>query len=209
MFRAFTLVAVIGSGVVSSAVAADWILAPSTYTHDPQTGRRVTQYAPIEPVVVPTRPDYIKSGYRHNRSSIYSGNGADHHYVVEQWGRPVRPYGEWLYPYRPYSVPYQFWGAPYAGLGYPYVYGAPGYGGVRGPGGHPGALDGEHEGRRFQDDARWWIRDPHRYENYHPDLLPRRDHGGFPPPPHEHAPDRYRDRGGASGPTGYGESGAT
>src|SRR5690606_13583243 len=98
MFRAFTLVAVIGSGVVSSAVAADWILAPSTYTHDPQTGRRVTQYAPIEPVVVPTRPDYIKSGYRHNRSSIYSGNGADHHHVVEQWGRPVRPYGEWLYP---------------------------------------------------------------------------------------------------------------
>jgi hypothetical protein len=109
--------AALGAG---PAAAADWLLAPSTYTHDPQTGERTAQYAPIAPVVVPTRPDYLKSGYRHNRSSIVSGDGADHHHVVEQWGRPVRPYGEWLYPYRPYSVPYQLWGPPYAGLGWPY-----------------------------------------------------------------------------------------
>ncbi len=204
MVRVFTLVALIVSGGTGSVRAADWILAPSTYTHDPQTGRRVTQYAPIEPVLVPSRPDYVKSGYRHNRSSIYSGDGADHQHIVEQWGRPVRPYGEWLHPYRPYSVPYQYWGAPYAGLGYPYAFGAPGYGGFGAAGIRPelfdGAVDGRHS-RDAKDDARWWIRDPRRFENYHPDLLPRRGH--------DHRPDDHRDRGGASGPTGYGESGAT
>ncbi len=44
------------------------------------------------------------------------GQSADHMHVVEEWGRPVRPYGEWRFPYRPYSVPYQLWGAPFAGL---------------------------------------------------------------------------------------------
>jgi hypothetical protein len=121
MIRATILAAaLVGLGAVVPANAADWLSAPSTYTHDPQTGERVSQYAPVAPVFVQTRPDYLKSGYRHNRSSIYSGDGADNQHIVEQWGRPVRPYGEWLYPYRPYSVPYQLWGPPYAGLGYPY-----------------------------------------------------------------------------------------
>jgi hypothetical protein len=116
-----TIIAAAFALSAAPAAAADWILAPSTYTHDPQTGARVSQYAPVPPVYVQTRGDYLKSGYRHNRSSILSGDGADNQHIVEQWGRPVRPYGEWLYPYRPYSVPYQYWGAPYAGLGFPYV----------------------------------------------------------------------------------------
>lgn len=133
-----------------AAGAADWILAPSTFTHDPQTGERVSQYAPIEPVYVQTRPDYLKSGYRHNRSSIYSGDGADHHHVVEQWGRPVRPYGEWLHPYRPYSVPYHLWGPPYAGLSFP-NYGRPW---PRGGAHLPGAPQFPAEGERDFEDPR-------------------------------------------------------
>jgi hypothetical protein len=121
MTRATIFAAAVALSAATSASAADWILAPSTYSHDPQTGARVAQYAPVPPVLVQTRTDYLKSGYRHNRSSIFSGDGADNQHIVEQWGRPVRPYGEWLYPYRPYSVPYQYWGAPYAGLGYPYA----------------------------------------------------------------------------------------
>lgn len=120
MFRAFAFAALAIAAAAGQASAADWLLAPSTYTHSPETGERVAQYARVPPVYVQTRPDYLKSGYRHNRSSIYSGDGADNQHIVEQWGRPVRPYGEWLHPYRPYSVPYQLWGAPFAGLGLPY-----------------------------------------------------------------------------------------
>ncbi|MEL7264449.1 MAG: hypothetical protein AAFP69_06565, partial [Planctomycetota bacterium] len=29
----------------------DWVLHASTYTHDPATGHRVIQYAPVPPVV--------------------------------------------------------------------------------------------------------------------------------------------------------------
>ena len=54
------------------AAAADWITAPSYYSHDPDTGQRVTQYSPIGPFYTFARPDFQRSGYRHTRSS-YSG----------------------------------------------------------------------------------------------------------------------------------------
>lgn len=96
------------------------------YTHDPNTNERVTQYSPIGPFYANDLPDYRKSGYRHSRSSIQVGPSADHLHVVEEWGRPIVPYGEWRYPYRPYSAPYSAWGPPYGGLnigfGYPYAY---------------------------------------------------------------------------------------
>lgn len=101
------------------AAGADWITAPSHYTHDPATGDRVTQYSPVGPFYTFPRPDYRRSGYRHTRSSIQAGGSADHMHIIEQWGRPVRPYGEWRFPYRPYSVPYPAWGPPYAGLSQP------------------------------------------------------------------------------------------
>ncbi len=101
-----------------ATLAADWIVAPSYYTHDPATGQRVSQYKPIPPVYVYGRADYMRSGYRHTRSSIQAGGSADHLHIVEEWGRPIRPYGEWRFPYRPYSVPYSLWGAPYAGLNF-------------------------------------------------------------------------------------------
>jgi hypothetical protein len=118
------------------ADAADWITAPSTYTHDPTTAERVAQYTPIGPYYYFPRPDYLKSGYRHLRSTIDLGNSSDNLHIVEEWGRPVRPYDEWRFPYRPYSVPYDAWGPPFGGLGggngsYPYSGG--GFGGGFGP----------------------------------------------------------------------------
>jgi hypothetical protein len=175
MIRATIFAAAMTAFFGSAASAADWILAPSTFTHDPATGERVSQFAPIEPVYVQSRPDYLRSGYRHNRSSIYSGEGADHHHVVEQWGRPVRPYGEWLYPYRPYSVPYHLWGPPYAGLNLP-GFGRPWRGGA-GPRGRDdfGVPDFPFQGERDFEDPRAPL------DN---DFRPPRD--------------------GARGPTGYG-----
>jgi hypothetical protein len=119
-----TLVIVAGL-VASSATAADWLTAPSYFTHDWTTGERVAQYAPIGPYYYFTRPDYVKSGYRQYRSTIDLGNSSDNMHVVEQWGAPVVPYEAWRFPYRPYGVPYGAWGPPFGGLGggtggYPY-----------------------------------------------------------------------------------------
>lgn len=128
---------ILGAAICSACCGAEWITAPSYYTHDPQTGQRVDQYTPIGPFYTFARTDYLQSGYRHTRSSIQAGTSTDHMHVVEEWGRPVRPYGEWRFPYRPYSVPYAQWGPPFAGLGYPVPYGPYGPWGP-GPGG-PGA----------------------------------------------------------------------
>lgn len=106
----------VGLILCAACCGADWITAPSYYTHDPQTGRRVDQYTPIGPFYTFGRTDYLQSGYRHTRSSIQAGRSVDHLHVVEEWGRPVRPYGEWRFPYRPYSVPYGLWGPPFAGM---------------------------------------------------------------------------------------------
>jgi len=101
----------------AAAPGADWITAPSHFTHDPQTGERVDQYTPIGPVYTFARSDFMRSGYRHTASNLQVGRNADHMHIVEEWGRPVRPYGEWEFPFRPYSVPYQLWGPPFGGLG--------------------------------------------------------------------------------------------
>jgi hypothetical protein len=105
------------SFVAHCASAADWIVAPSYYTHEPLSGHRVTQYAEIGPYYYYHRPDYQKSGYRHYRSTIQTGNTADNMHMVEEYGRPIRPYEEWRFPYRPHSVPYDAWGPPFGGLG--------------------------------------------------------------------------------------------
>jgi len=93
-------------------------MAPSYFSHDPKSGKRIDQFAEPDPAFVYENPTYMKSGYRHQRSTIRTpGGGFDQFHVVEEWGRPVRPYGEWQRPFRPYSVPYQLWGEPYGGLG--------------------------------------------------------------------------------------------
>ncbi|MEW4453902.1 hypothetical protein AB1L30_14605 [Bremerella sp. JC817] len=108
----------LGALVASPATANDWLLAPSFYSHDPETGQRAVQYTQPQPAYVQENPSYLKSGYHHRRSTIRGFDGSlDQLHIVEEWGRPVRPYGEWERPYRPYSVPYQLWGQPYGGLG--------------------------------------------------------------------------------------------
>jgi hypothetical protein len=107
------------------AWTADWITAPSYYTHDWTNGERVAQYAPVGPFYYYQRPDYQRSGYRHYRSTLDLGNSSDNMHIVEEWGAPVVPYEHWRFPYRPYGVPYGAWGPPFGGLGggtggYPY-----------------------------------------------------------------------------------------
>ncbi|TWT52382.1 hypothetical protein Pla22_00060 [Rubripirellula amarantea] len=141
----------------SGANATDWLTMPSTYSHDPATGTRVSQYAPIQAPSAPIVSNFRTSGYTHTRSTLAYGQSADNYHRVEKWGDPVRPYGEWRFPYRPYSTPYPNWGAPFAGLnlGLGGVYGSPGYGGPGygtpgygapspsgGSGHHPGASHG-------------------------------------------------------------------
>ena len=111
-----------------AAPAADWITAPSYYTHDKMSGQRVAQYSPIGPFYYYQRADFMRSGYRNYRSSIQAGGSADNMHIVEEWGNPVIPYEQWRFPYRPYGSPYQAWGPPFGGLGN-------GYGGGYGPGG--------------------------------------------------------------------------
>ncbi len=125
----------------SIACATDWLTYPSTYTHSPVNGERVAQYAEIPAPTAPMPANFRSSGYTHTRSSVFYGGSADHYHRVDQWGEPVRPYGEWQFPFRPYSTPYFNWGPPYAGLnlgfGFP-GYGYPGYPNQGGnPSGHP------------------------------------------------------------------------
>jgi hypothetical protein len=138
----------------AACCGADWITAPSYYTHDPQSGRRVDQYTPIGPFYTFARTDYLQSGYRHTRSTIQAGTSVDHMHIVEEWGRAVRPYGEWRFPYRPYSVPYAMWGPPFAGLGNSGAFGPWGAGrGGSGPG-WEGDVDpyGRQQPPPYQDD---------------------------------------------------------
>lgn len=125
----------------SITTANDWLTLPSTYSHD-ATGARVFQYAPIQAPTAPSAPNFRSSGYTHTRSSLNYGQSADNYHRVEEWGDPVRPYGEWRFPYRPFSTPYPNWGPPLAGfnlgLGFPGFgsnfgggFGGSGYGGHR------------------------------------------------------------------------------
>lgn len=116
--------------------ANDWLTLPSTYSHDVH-GVRVTQYAPIDAPTAASVSNFRTSGYTHTRSSLNYGQSADNYHRVEEWGEPVRPYGEWRFPNRPFATPYPNWGPPYAGLNlgfpFPVPYG-PGYGGGYGHG---------------------------------------------------------------------------
>jgi len=90
-------------------ISVDWTTLQSTFSHE-DSGQRVDQYvAPVSPETA-ERPDFVRSGFRHSRSSLQTGFSADHYHVTEQWGQPVQPYGEWRYPNRPFSVPYGQWG---------------------------------------------------------------------------------------------------
>ncbi|MEQ1830317.1 MAG: hypothetical protein ABL921_30450 [Pirellula sp.] len=103
--------------------AVDWTTMASTYTHD-QTGQRVDQFASTVVPHTTDAPDYVRSGYRHTRSTLQAGFSSDHYHMTEQWGQNVQPYGQWRYPYRPFSVPYDQWGPQLpqsVGAGFPWL----------------------------------------------------------------------------------------
>jgi hypothetical protein len=109
------------------ARADSWIFQPSYFTHSPDTGERVTQYAPPAPSYIRSGENYLQSGYRHHTIDIPGPGGNDHMHVVETWGLgdQIRPYGEWLRPYRPGATPYGLWGYPQGrGAGGPTPYGS-------------------------------------------------------------------------------------
>ena len=98
------------------AHAVDWLTMASTYTHDPASGARVSQYAPAPAPQANQVSNFRTSGYTNFRSSLNFGPSADNYHRVETWGDPVRPYGEWRFPFRPFSTPYPNWGPPFGGL---------------------------------------------------------------------------------------------
>jgi len=142
LVRLNLIVAIASLGAVS-ATATDWLTLPSTFTHSPATGARVRQYAPVDAPPINDQSQLVTGGFTHFRSTIQVGQSADNYHRTNQWGTPVRPYGEWRFPYRPYSAPYEAWGAPFAGLnlgfgGFNGVNVFPGQGGLPGQGGFPG-----------------------------------------------------------------------
>jgi hypothetical protein len=144
--RAICLCAILGAAVMccpAGGAAADWIYAPTVYSHHPDTGEPLGKIAEPPPQYLIPSPDYVRSGYRQFRSSIRTPLSADNMHITEEWGREVRPYGEWQRPFRPYSTPYPNWAPPFYGMnqffrGYPLGVG-PGFPGPGGPGpGLPG-----------------------------------------------------------------------
>jgi len=106
-----------------AARADSWLFRPSTYSHDPLTGRRVNQYRPEEPAYVWLDPTYMRSGYRHIRMSFRGPGGSfDHTHIVQTWGAGewIRPYGEWQFPFRAGATPYGPWGNPQGPWTLPY-----------------------------------------------------------------------------------------
>jgi hypothetical protein len=92
-----------------------WVFQPSTYSHDPQSGERATQYAAKPPAYGPSDPTYEQSAYIHKRTSLRGvGGSVERRHYVETWGagEAIRPYGEWQRPFRAGATPYGPWGNP-------------------------------------------------------------------------------------------------
>ncbi|NLS91854.1 MAG: hypothetical protein GXX96_06695 [Planctomycetaceae bacterium] len=109
---AVVLLSVLGN---SAWAAGSWVFQPSTYSHDPQTGERVAQYAAEAPAYGPSDPTYQQSAYIHKRTALYGVPGSiERRHYVETWGEgeAIRPYGEWERPYRAGATPYGPWGNP-------------------------------------------------------------------------------------------------
>lgn len=73
--------------LVSQPTTESWVFARSRFTHDPETGSRVAQYAmkpPIEPL---DDPRLVTSGYSRSRTVLRGSDGSvDTHYRVTNFG---------------------------------------------------------------------------------------------------------------------------
>jgi hypothetical protein len=136
--------------LVSQPTTESWVFARGRYTHDPDTGARVAQYAmkpPIEPL---DDPRLVTSGYSRTRTVLRGTDGSsDTMYRVQSYGNGrggldaewERFHDAWrgsTVAGGQYQVNYPpYYGYPAYGGGYgPYGGGFGGYGG--GPGGDPG-----------------------------------------------------------------------
>ena len=176
--------------LVSQPTTESWVFARSRYTHDPETGARVAQYAmkpPIEPL---DDPRLVTSGYSRTRTVIRGPDGSvDTHYRVQNFGNGRGGMdAEWERfhdAWRGSTIAggqFQAFFPPYYGYGYGgypgYGGGAPGYYGHNpgfgyGPGFgrpdagllDPDAADGYRDERRRTPDRRF----------FNPGLPPFRD----------------------------------
>lgn len=161
----------------STASAQTWLTEPSYFTHNPESGERVTQYQRNDRVV--HSPTATRSVYRHIRSTLQVGDSVDYYHAVDQYGGPVRPYGEWRFPFRPFSAPYSQWG-PNFNNGYNSGWGSPGWG-YPGWGGGNGWGSPYGRGGIFDDTgfSQQWT------DGYYPDVQrdrypPRQRRGRYP-----------------------------
>lgn len=64
----------------------NWIFQPGLYSHDPRTGERITQYAPLPAVEALPDTRGIASGYHRSRvNQVGTGGSVDTYYRVENW----------------------------------------------------------------------------------------------------------------------------
>ncbi|MEN1681545.1 MAG: hypothetical protein AAGJ46_18340 [Planctomycetota bacterium] len=70
----------------STATQSSWVFAPSTYSHDPVTGARVSQYARVEPVEQLGDPRLVTSRFRRTRTTLRGPDGGvDTTYEVQSY----------------------------------------------------------------------------------------------------------------------------
>jgi hypothetical protein len=70
--------------------AQDWIASPSYYSHSPETGERVAQFAEKVTPMLHTDPYTTQGGMRHVRNSVQAGGVRDTHTYRRAMGRPKR-----------------------------------------------------------------------------------------------------------------------
>jgi hypothetical protein len=142
--------------IVAQPQSPSWVFMRSRYTHDPDTGARVAQYAmkpPIEPL---DDPRLVTSGYSRSRTVLRGPDGSvDTSYRVQSYGNGRGGLdAEWERfhdAWRGSTVAggeYQAFLPPF--YGYPGYGGYGGYGGGYGPGGRGPGYGGGYGGYQFQ-----------------------------------------------------------
>ena len=165
-----------------------WIFLRSRFSHDPESGVRVAQYA-MKPAIEPL-PDVrlVTSGYSRSRSVLRGPDGsASTYYQVQSYGNGrggldaewERFHDAWRgstiaggsYRTGPYVTPYYggYGGyGPYGGYAYGHGYGhGPGYGYGSGYGHNPGYGYGSPDYGRLDPDAADGYPDPDRHRRFH------------------------------------------
>lgn len=147
-------------GAADAAAEASWAFAPGAYTHDPQSGVRVVQYAQHEPVEGLPDPRQTVSRYWRTRTNIRGADGSsDTIYEVHSFGNTLGGYDaqrergydaqlETLDALTPFRFnPYLFFGGM-QGFGYGY----PGY-----PAAPPGVPVPSQQGGYAPGDTPWAV----------------------------------------------------